>query len=134
MSELSILLVEDNEDDRFLAMRALRKLPFPIRIETAHNGAEALDRLFGTPECPPAPLPDVVLLDLQMPKISGKEVLARLRENAATKNLPIVILTASDHPEDMCHCRELRICGYQLKPVETGKIQEVFASMGLHSN
>src|SRR5437868_12894702 len=86
----TILLVEDNADDEQLTLRAMRQSDVPNIIRVARDGAEAIDALFGAGN---GRLPDLVLLDLKLPKVSGLEVLQRIRTEASTKTLPIVILT-----------------------------------------
>src|SRR3954465_2848495 len=89
----TILLVEDNADDEQLTLRAMRQSDVPNIIRVARDGAEAIDALFGPGS---GRLPDLVLLDLKLPKVSGLEVLQRVRSEESTKTLPIVILTSSD--------------------------------------
>src|SRR5450755_2984423 len=95
----TILLVEDNADDEQLTLRAMRQSDVPNIIRVARDGAEALDQLFG----PNAGhrLPDLVLLDLKLPKVSGLEVLQRIRSEEKTRGLPIVVLTSSDEEKDI---------------------------------
>jgi CheY-like chemotaxis protein len=112
-NRLNILLVEDNEDDRFLALRLLRKLPLEMEIAVAKNGDEALHLLLGED----AAIPDIVLLDLQLPKIGGVQLLSRLREKYGAKELPVIVLSSSDNPGDIRLCGELGISGYLFKPL-----------------
>lgn len=114
MAPLTILLVEDNEDDRFLTIRALRKLPVELDIRIAKNGDEALKTVLAAEN----DLPDLMLLDLQLPKIGGTTLLARIREKYDNSKLPILILTSSDNPADINICLELGICGYLSKPLD----------------
>src|SRR5688572_4686867 len=94
----TILLVEDNADDEQLTLRAMRQSEVPNIIRVARDGAEALDHLYG----PNATrLPDLILLDLKLPKVSGLEVLQRIRSEEKTKSLPIVVLTSSDEERDI---------------------------------
>jgi CheY-like chemotaxis protein len=123
MNEISLLLVEDNDDDRFLTMRVLRKLPFPVRIETARNGDEAL-RLITAAEGDPGLLPSLVMLDLQMPKIGGLSLLARIRELFSQEELPAIVLSSSDNPGDIAACREMGITAYLAKPPDLQRLQE----------
>lgn len=127
MKELSILLVEDNEDDCFLTMRVIRKLPFPVRVETARNGDEALGLIQAATESGDAGLPSVVMLDLQMPKIGGLRLLASIRELFSQEELPAIVLSSSDNPGDMAACRELGITAYLPKPVNLQQLQEALA-------
>src|SRR5271157_4721613 len=104
MKSKPILLVEDNPDDETLTLRALRKNNITNEVVVARDGAEALDYLFGTGQYQgrdTSALPQVVLLDLQLPKIDGLEVVRRLRADARTKLLPVVILTSSNEEKDV---------------------------------
>ena len=110
MEHAAILLVEDNPDDQALALRALKQNNLLNQVVLANDGAEAQDYLFGTgayAERDPAALPQVVLLDLKLPKIDGLEVLRRLRADPRTELLPVVILTSSKEEQDL-------ITGYKL--------------------
>src|SRR5450432_105949 len=96
-----ILLVEDNPDDQKLTLRAFKKSNIENEIVTARDGAEALDYLLGNQAQPAKELPALILLDLNLPKVSGLEVLRRVRSDERTKYLPIVILTSSKEEEDI---------------------------------
>lgn len=99
----AILLVEDNPDDERLAIRAIRTHDVTCRILVAHDGAEAMSMLTG-----PSPIAiELVLLDLKLPKVGGLEVLRRLRENASTARLPVVVLTSSREDADQARAMEL---------------------------
>src|SRR3954468_8751156 len=107
--ERTILLVEDEPKDEALTMRALRKQNIANRIVVAHDGAEALDYLFGRgsyARLSDADLPEIVLLDLKLPKIDGLEVLRELRSDPRTRLIPVVILTSSDEERE-------RLAGYE---------------------
>jgi len=122
MSDLSILLVEDNEDDRFLTTRMIRKLPLDLTIETAKNGDDALKRIMAD-EVGKQPLPSLILLDLQLPKIDGIKFLTCIRQRYNEKELPVIILSSSDNRGDIAICRELGINGYLSKPLEVSHLQ-----------
>src|SRR5882672_10991959 len=109
MKELKrILLVEDNPDDVDLTLRAFARSPFANEIDVARDGVEALDYLFGTGAGgEPKELPAVVLLDIQLPKIDGHEVLRRLRANERTRRLPVVVLTSSSQDNDIVRSYDL---------------------------
>jgi CheY-like chemotaxis protein len=124
MSELSILLVEDNDDDRFLTTRMIRKLPFALKIETSKNGDEALKRIM-LHEFQGQELPALILLDLQLPKIGGIEFLTSIRQKYNEKELPVIILSSSDNRGDIDLCRELGINGYLIKPLESAHLQHI---------
>ena len=122
MIEISILLVEDNEDDRFLTTRMIRKLPLALKIETAKNGDDALKRIMAN-ELGIKELPSLILLDLQLPKIDGIKFLTCIRQRYTEKELPVIILSSSDNPGDIALCRELGINGYLAKPLEISHLQ-----------
>lgn len=110
-----VLLVEDNPDDEQLATRALRKFDPQILVEVARDGQEAVDRLI---ESSDPRLPDLVLLDLKLPKVDGVEVLDRVRKAERTCLLPIVVLTSSDERRDILACYRRGVNSYVRKPVE----------------
>src|SRR5579875_3289233 len=94
--EKVVLLVEDNPDHELLALHALRKANLANAIHVARDGEEAVRMLHGTPEEGGLPVPQVILLDLKLPKIDGLEVLERIRSNPRTRRVPVVVLTSSD--------------------------------------
>lgn len=115
-----VLLVEDNEDDRELTLEAFRQRGMDDRIACVNDGAEALDYLFGRgryTELKP-PLPQVILLDLNLPKLNGAQVLAALRADPSTHRIPVVILTTSNQAEDRQRCYDLGANSYVRKPVQ----------------
>jgi two-component system, response regulator len=109
----SILLVEDNADDVELALRAFRKVDMPANIEIARDGAVALQYILGD-----APLPVLVLLDLQLPKVHGLDVLRRMRSEQRTRRVPVVILTSSSEMSDIQASYELGANSFIRKPVD----------------
>jgi two-component system response regulator len=120
MSDKVILLVEDNPDDELLTLRALRKNNVFNKIVVARDGVEALDYLFGTGEYAgrdTGVMPQLILLDLKLPKIDGLEVLRRLRADERTRLLPVVILTSSREQQDMLDGYGLGANSYVRKPV-----------------
>ncbi|WP_298434202.1 response regulator [Geobacter sp.] len=131
MTELNVLLVEDNDDDRFLATRAMKKLSRPVRLEIARDGAEALRRLVGDGTTPAPQLPALVILDLQLPRLNGSDVLARLRHNPATRELPVVIASSSDNPDELDRCRELGAASFIVKPLDAAKLEALFATLAV---
>jgi two-component system response regulator len=130
-----ILLVEDNADDEALTLRALKKNNIRNRIVVARNGVEALDYLFGTGAYEGRDLtvmPQLTLLDLNLPMVDGLEVLRRLRANASTRLLPVVILTSSNEEEDRISGYELGANSYVRKPVNFDSFTEAVRQLGLY--
>ena len=120
MTDKVILLVEDNPDDELLALRALRKNGVTGEVVVARDGVEALDYLFGTGAHAgrdTSVMPQLILLDLNLPKIDGLEVLRRLRADERTRLLPVVILTSSREQKDMLEGYGLGANSYVRKPV-----------------
>lgn len=135
MSEKIILLVEDNPDDEALTLRALRKNNILNDVMVVRDGAQALDYLFMTGEYAGRDkheMPQVILLDLRLPKISGLEVLRRLREDERTRYLPIVVLTSSDEEQDIIDSYNLGANSYVRKPVDFSQFIEAVRQLGLY--
>jgi CheY-like chemotaxis protein len=109
----SVLLVDDNCDDVFLTSRVLRKIGI-TEIRIASDGQEALDILLNSAE----PLPELLILDLRMPKISGQQVLAEIRRARRTIALPVLALSSSDDPRDRDICLQYGVIGFLNKPLE----------------
>jgi CheY-like chemotaxis protein len=128
-----ILLVEDNASDEKLAMLAFKRCGVPCEIAVARDGAEALDYLFATGPYQgrdPMALPALTLLDLKLPKVSGLEVLRRIRAVAETRLLPVVILTASRQDEDLTRAYTLGVNAYLRKPVDFAEFQDIARALG----
>jgi len=125
----TILLVEDNADDEQLTLRAMRQSDIPNIIRVARDGAEAIDKLFGDGS---GKLPDLVLLDLKLPKINGLEVLQRIRQDEKTKTLPVVILTSSDEERDIVESYNLGANSYIRKPVDFDQFIDAVRQLGLY--
>ena len=135
MDKKIILLVEDNPDDVELTMRALKKNNIQNEVVVAPDGAEALDYLFGTGKYTgrnTSITPQIVLLDLKLPKVSGLEVLQRLREDGRTKLLPVVILTSSKEEQDLVDGYSLGANSYIRKPVDFNQFTEAVRQLGLY--
>ncbi len=130
-----ILLAEDNPDDVKLTMRALKKANVMNEVVVAQDGAEALDYLFGTGKYAGRDvnqLPQVVLLDLKMPKVDGLEVLQRIRADERTKLLPVVVLTTSSEDKDRVGSYQLGANSYVRKPVDFNQFTEAVRQLGLY--
>jgi two-component system, response regulator len=135
MDDKVILLVEDNPDDEALTLRALKKNNIKNEVVVARDGIEALDYLFGTGAHAGRDLnvqPQVVLLDLKLPKLDGFEVLRRLRAAEPTKLLPVVILTTSNEDQDRIKGYGLGANSYVRKPVEFDRFIEAVRQLGLY--
>jgi two-component system response regulator len=128
-----ILLVEDNPDDEALTRRALAKNNIQNEVQVAHDGAEALDFLLGTGAHAGRPIaPEVILLDLKLPKVDGLEVLRRIRADDRTRLLPVVILTSSREERDLISGYGLGANSYIRKPVDFQQFVEAVRQLGLY--
>jgi two-component system response regulator len=129
-----ILLVEDNPDDEALTLRAFEKNNISNRIVVVRDGAEALDWLFkrGRYRDRSEPDPQLVLLDLKLPKVDGLEVLRQLRDDSRTKLLPVVILTSSKEESDLLRSYELRANSYIRKPVDFTRFVDSVRELGMY--
>ena len=135
MHKKTILLVEDNPDDVELTLRAFRKHRIVNEVVVARDGVEALEYLLGTgtqADRDSRPLPSVVLLDLKLPRIDGLELLSRLRNDARTRLLPVVILTSSREDQDIVKSYNLGINSYICKPVDFEKFIDAVGQVGLY--
>lgn len=135
MEEKLILLIEDNPDDELLMLRALKKNRINNRVVVARDGVEALDYLFSTGEYAGSnagELPQLVLLDLKLPKINGHEVLKRLRADGRTKYIPVVVLTSSTEERDIISSYDLGANGFVQKPVDFNEFVEAAHQLGVY--
>lgn len=135
MANKIILLVEDNPDDEELTLRALRKNNILNDVVVARDGVEALDYLYGTGAYEgrdPDDLPQIVLMDLKLPRLDGLEVLKRIREHEKTQFLPVVILTSSKEEQDLFRGYELGANSYIRKPVDFIQFTEAVRQLGLY--
>lgn len=123
-----ILLVEDNPDDETLTLRALKKNNIANPVTVAHDGQEALDYLLDAAHPPPS----LILLDLRLPKISGLDVLRRVRAEPRLKLVPIVILTSSKEEQDLIAGYQLGCNSYVRKPVDFEQFMEAMRQLGLY--
>lgn len=135
MDKKTILLVEDNPDDELLAIRALKKSNIMNEVIVARDGVEALDYLFCTgtyADRDMKVMPQVILLDLKLPKIDGLEVLKRLRNDERTKLLPVVILTSSKEERDLAESYRLGANSYIRKSVDFTQFAESIKQLQLY--
>lgn len=123
-----ILLVEDDPDHELLTIRALKKSNIANEVQVARDGEEAIKLLFG-PDCIQ---PQVILLDLKLPKVDGLEVLRRIRESDSTRMLPVVILTSSDEERDLVRSYQLGVNSYIRKPVNFNDFAEATRQLGMY--
>ncbi len=130
-----ILLVEDKPDDVTLTLRAFKKSKLLNEVVVVSDGVEALDYLFARGSYEgryPNAMPNLVLLDLKLPKMDGMEVLRRLRADSRTKLLPVVILTSSREEQDIVNAYDLRANSYIRKPVDFAQFRDVIQQLGLY--
>ena len=135
MKAKSILLVEDNVQDEMLILRALNKIHLANTVNVVRDGQQAVDYLFGEGEFADragAELPAVVLLDIGLPRLSGLEVLVRLRKNKHTLLLPVVILTSSDEEDDRTKSYENGANSFVRKPLDFAEFAETVARLGVY--
>ena len=133
MNSRRLLLAEDDPQDEMLTLRALAKVTDAHQIEVVRDGAEVLDFLFCRGEYAdrdPGEIPAVLLLDLKLPKLSGLEVLARLRADPRTRSLPVVILTSSDSERDIAGSYEFGVNSYVRKPLDAAEFSDTLARLG----
>jgi DNA-binding response OmpR family regulator len=123
-----ILLVEDDPDHELLTIRALKKSNIANDVRVARDGEEAINMLFGED----AVHPQVILLDLKLPKVDGLEVLRRIRESDTTRMLPVVILTSSDEERDLVRSYKLGVNSYIRKPVNFTDFAEATRQLGMY--
>ncbi len=131
LKEKTILLVEDNNDDEALTLRAIRKNNLDSTVTVMRDGKEALTYLIGDTAWA-NPLPAVVLLDLQLPKISGLDVLEKLRDAERTRHLPVVILTSSDLEEDINTAYQLGCNSFIQKPIDFHRFIDEVGQLSLY--
>ena len=130
----TILHVEDDPNDVLLVGRALRKAEVTARVEVVNDGEQAVKYLCGQDRYADReifPLPEVVLLDLKLPRKSGLEVLAWIRSNGGVKRIPVVMLTSSKQPVDINHAYDLGVNAYLVKPVSFDALVEMLRALDL---
>ena len=135
MDSKIILLVEDNPDDEMLMLRALEKNRIANEVIVTRDGAEAIDFLFGRGKFEgrdTGQVPQLTLLDLKLPKISGLEVLKQIREDERTKYMPVVVLTSSSEQEDVVRSYDLGANSFVQKPVDFNRFIEATRQLGTY--
>jgi len=128
---IEILLVDDNTGDIVLTTEALKESNFKNRVSTARDGVEAMEFLRRTGKFAAAPRPDLVLLDINMPRMNGSEVLAAIREDQDLKLLPVVMLTSSESADDINRAYELRANCFVTKPADYDEMVKVVQAIDL---
>lgn len=131
MKDKTILLVEDNPDDEELTLLAFKQNNIMNQINVAHDGAEALEILFGE-EASEDSQPTIILLDLKLPKVDGMEVLRRIRENTRTRRIPVIVLTSSTEEQDLIKSYDLGCNSYVRKPVNFAEFIEASRQLGMY--
>ena len=135
MTAKTILLVEDNQQDEMLTLRALKKVNLANHVDVARDGQQAIDYLFREGEFANRKgmdLPTVVLLDVSLPRISGLEVLERLRADPRTRLLPIVLLTSSDEERDRLRGYHNGANSFVRKPLDFSELVETVSRLGVY--
>ena len=135
MERKVILLVEDNPRDEALTLRALRKSNIVNDVIVVRDGVEAIDYFFGTGSSngrDTSVMPQLVLLDLKLPKVGGLEVLRQIRADERTRRLPVVVFTSSSEEEDMIKSYDLGANSYVRKPVDFNQFVEAIKQLGLY--
>ncbi len=130
-----ILLIEDNPDDEMLTLRALRKQKLANQIDVVRDGAEALDYLKAEgayQDRDVSHIPQIIMLDLQLPKIDGLQVLEQIRHMPHTRTIPVVVLTSSDEEQDIVQSYSLGANSYVRKPVDFEDFIEAVGQIGLY--
>ena len=125
---VEILLAEDNAEDAEMTLRALKRNNLANKVRWVKDGAEALDYLLDATNRPPK----LVLLDIKMPKVDGIEVLRRLKADAATQRIPVVVMTSSNEERDVVESYRLGVNSYIVKPVQFDAFMETVAKIGLY--
>jgi len=130
--QADVLVVEDDPNDLELTLRALKCHHLANEVRVARDGAEAIQLLFGADgNTPMSPPPKVILLDLKLPRLSGLDVLRRLKADSRTRRIPVVMLTSSQEDRDVAECYEAGANSYIVKPVEFERFVEAMRVVGL---
>jgi two-component system, response regulator len=133
LQEIEVLLVEDTATDAELCIRTLKKHNISNNIVWIKDGAEAIDYFFAEPpDAERGAMPKLVLLDLHLPKVSGSEVLRRLKQDPHTKSIPVVVLTSSKEDRDIVESYDLGVNSYVSKPVEFGLFVQTITQLGIY--
>lgn len=129
MQEIHIMLVEDSEGDVVLTLEAFKEAKIKNKVTVAKDGEQALDMLYQAGEYKDMNLPDLILLDINLPKIDGREVLHKIKNHDNLKTIPVVMLTTSGDEQDILYSYNNHASCYILKPVSIDKFMEVVRSI-----
>jgi two-component system, response regulator len=135
LPQVEVLLIEDNPYDVELAIRAFEKNRFTSKIFVLNDGAEALDYVFCAGRFEGRNInqrPKLIILDLKLPKVGGREFLSRIKNDERTRRIPVVVLTSSQEEADINSCYELGVNSYIVKPLNFEKFVEAVATLGLY--
>jgi two-component system, response regulator len=135
VSEIEILLVEDNPDDLEMTLHALRGAKIANHIQIARDGAEALDFIFCEGAFAARKMengPKVILLDLKLPKVDGREVLVRIKSDSRTRSIPVIVLTSSKEQNDVVESYHLGVNSYIVKPVDFEQFVAAVQRLGVY--
>jgi len=130
---MDILLVEDSEDDSAFFIHALKESSPAAQLRVARDGVEALSLIFGAgnpADAVPIARPNLIILDLKLPKVSGLEVLRRVKTNPNTRSIPVIILSSSREKRDLAECYQLGVNSYLMKPMDFDAFGEVVRTLG----
>ena len=133
--QIEVLLVEDNPNDIELVLRAFKQHQLANKVYVVQDGAEALDFIFCTGAYTARDIrrpPKVVILDLKLPKVSGKEVIKRIKSDERTKIIPVVVMTSSQEESDVFESYNLGVNSYIVKPVDFDKFTETIKELGMY--
>jgi len=129
LERMKVLVVEDNPNDVTIIKRAMRKSDVKCELYFAGDGAEALDALYQTGEFADTPRPDLILLDLRLPKVGGLEVLAKVKEDEHLRRIPVIVLTESEREEDMVKAYDSGAASYMTKPVDSKDFERLIQTV-----
>jgi len=129
LERMKVLVVEDNPNDVTIIKRAMRKSDVKCELYFARDGAEALDALYQTGEFADTPRPDLILLDLRLPKVGGLEVLAKVKEDEHLRRIPVIVLTESEREEDMVKAYDSGAASYMTKPVDSKDFERLIQTV-----
>jgi len=135
LNQTEILLIEDNPNDAEMAIRAFKKNKLTNNISLVNDGAKALDFIFAKGEFKNRDItknPKIVLLDLKLPKVSGLEVLKKIKENPKTRHIPVIVLTSSNEERDKIQSYNLGVNSYIVKPVDFDKFVQAVKNLGVY--